>query len=93
MMLTGFGDVVTQETDLQIIKYKSISLGVAASGGFVLGLYLFLSVTAKIGRFVRGGTDQPEVPSQTIVVQTGTANTQEPELPTSVSSVDDLLNS
>ena len=93
MMLTGLGDVVTQETDLQIIKYKSISLGVAASGGFVLGLYLFLSVTAKIGRFVRGGTDQPEVPSQTIVVQTGTATTQEPELPTSVSSVDDLLNS
>lgn len=93
MMLTGIGDFIDQESDLRLIKYKATSFGIAASGGFVLGLYLFLSVTARIGRFVRGGTDHPESPSQTIVVQTGVSPTvAETEVPASVSSVDDLLN-
>ena len=94
MMLTGVGGIVDQDTDLQMIKYKATSLGIAASGGFVLGLYLFLSITARIGRFMRGGTDETASPSQTIVVQTGAAPaTNEPEVPSSVSSVDELLNS
>ena len=93
-MLTGAGGFVDQETDLQMIKYKATSLGIASSGGFVLGLYLFLSITARIGRFVRGGTDEPSSPSQTIVVQTGAVVTSnESEIPSSVSSVDELLNS
>ena len=93
MMLTGIGDFIDQETDLRLIKYKATSFGIAASGGFVLGLYLFLSVTARIGRFVRGGTDNLESPSQTIVVQTGVPpSVTETEVPPSVSSVDDLLN-
>ena len=94
MMLTGFGGIVDQETNLQMIKNKATSLGISASGGFVLGLYLFLSVTARIGRFMRGGSDEPASPSQTIVVQTGVAPAaNEPEVPPSVSSVDELLNS
>lgn len=94
MMLTGVGGLVEQHADLQMIKYKATSLGIATSGGFVLGLYLFLSITARIGRFMRGGTDEPSSPSQTIVVQTGVAAAQdESKIPSSVSSVDDLLNS
>ena len=41
MMLTGIGDFIDQETDLRLIKYKATSFGIAASGGFVLGLYFF----------------------------------------------------
>lgn len=94
LMLTGTGGLVDQEADLQLIKYKATSLGIAASGGFVLGLYLFLSISARIGRFLRGGTDEPSSPTQTIVVQTGVAAaSNEPGIPSSVSSVDELLNS
>lgn len=94
LMLTGTGGLVDQEADLQLIKYKATSLGIAASGGFVLGLYLFLSISARIGRFLRGGTDEPPSPTQTIVVQTGVAAaSNEPGIPSSVSSVDELLNS
>ncbi len=94
LMLTGVAGFVDQESDLQLIKYKATSLGIAASGGFVLGLYLFLSITARIGRFIRGGTDETSSPSQTIVVQTGVAAaSNESEIPSSVSSVDELLNS
>lgn len=94
LMLTGTGGLVNQEADLQMIKYKATSLGIAASGGFVLGLYLFLSISARIGRFLRGDTDEPPSPTQTIVVQTGVAAaSNEPGIPSSVSSVDELLNS
>ena len=93
LMLTGTGGFIDQETDLRLIKYKATSLGIAASGGFVLGLYLFLSVTARVGRLLGGGTAHTESPSQTIVVQTGVApSATETEVPASVSSVDDLLN-
>lgn len=93
LMLTGIGDLLDMESDLQLVKYKATSLGVAASGGFVLGLYLFLSVTSWIGRTIKGDSTAPENPSQTIVVQTGvTPSHNEADAPTSVSSVDELLN-
>ena len=93
LMLTGIGDLLDVESDLQLVKYKATSLGVAASGGFVLGLYLFLSVTGWIGRTIKGDSHAPENPSQTIVVQTGVAPSHnEADAPTSVSSVDELLN-